>query len=224
MKRIFLFSLSFFLLMVLSSCDSHVPEDLAIHSGHILLNDGRIIKDTEYDPSIHTPVAVVFAQATDEHPTLSVLLDEIRYVSFSETLGFEQGTSKSVGEYDGYKNTVSLQNTHLKADSVSYGSPLGDIAFSHHWFSQSDYIPSVMELRLLYASIDKVNAIIKKCGGTPVSSEPHSASCWYWTSTEVEGNSANQAWVFSMANGTIHKAPKTNMYKARLIVEYNPVR
>ena len=47
---------------------------------------------------------------------------------------------------------------------------------------------------------------------------------WYWSSTEVKGNSHNQAWLVSMADGSQHKAPKTNQYRARLIVEYNPYR
>jgi len=69
---------------------------------------------------------------------------------------------------------------------------------------------------------DQVNNMILKCGGTPINRSPSGAGCWYWTSTEVTENKMNQAWLISMADGSIHKAPKTNGYRARLIVEYNP--
>ncbi|MEE3386499.1 MAG: hypothetical protein VZR36_15830, partial [Prevotella sp.] len=133
-----------------------------------------------------------------------------------------------------YVNTVALQTTHLDRDSLVikdnkadprnyYTSPLGLLAFRHHWFFQSDYVPSVAELGLLYSSLSIVNPIIERCGGTPVNRSPENAGCWYWTSTEVEQNKMNQAWLFSMADGSRHKAPKTNCYRARLIVEYNPL-
>ena len=68
-----------------------------------------------------------------------------------------------------------------------------------------------------------MNPVIERCGGTPVNRSPENAGCWYWTSTEVAQNKMNQAWLFSMADGSRHKAPKTNCYRARLIVEYNPL-
>ena len=97
-----------------------------------------------------------------------------------------------------------------KADPRNYyTSPLGLLAFRHHWFFQSDYVPSVAELGLLYSTLTIVNPIIERCGGTPVNRSPENAGCWYW--------------IFSMADGSRHKAPKTNCYRARLIVEYNPL-
>lgn len=220
--------------IVLSSCDEHEPMDLDIHSGYILCSDGRIVSPLVFDANAQTPVAVVFAEQTDEHQVLAVLLDEIAPVAFADTLSFDQKTSSSETDYDGYVNTVALQTTYLDRDSLVvkdnkadprnyYCSPLGNVAFRHHWFLQSDYVPSVAELGLLYSALSTVNPVIERCGGTPINRSPDDAGCWYWTSTEVSGNKMNQAWLFSMADGSRHKAPKTNSYKARLIVEYNPL-
>ena len=171
------------------------------------------------------------------------MLDELSPVEFSDTLGFDQKTSCDIDAFDGYVNTVALQTNYLagKRKEVSwsekdsayvtqwvsdphyYGSPLGLSAFRSHWFYQSDYVPSVAELGLLYLSLATVNPVIESLGGTPVSQSPDGGGCWYWTSTEVKENKLNQSWLFSMADGSRHKAPKTNLYRARLIVEYNPL-
>ena len=213
-----------------SSCDEHDPLDLDIHPGYILCDDGRVLSPEAFDESSNVPVAVFFAPLTDKHPALAVLLDELSYISFADTL-FEQKTSGSVADYDGYLNTIALQSSKLARDSVSqrrsgkrwYCSDLGLSAFCSHYFSQSDYVPSVAELGLLYLSLPVVNPVIERCGGQPVSTVPEYAGCWYWSSTEVAENTPNQAWLFSMADGSRHRTPKTNRYSARLIVEYNPL-
>lgn len=234
MKKIFSILFFFVLLLSLSSCDDHVTLDQEVHPGYILCDDGRIINESDFNPGFHTPVAVVFAPlATDKHPVLAVMLDEVDYIQFADTLSFDQKTSGDIAAYDGYTNTVALQTTniirkelvdslHLDNADNYYKSPLGLLAFRSHYFAQSDYVPSVAEMRLLYQNLDKVNGMIVKCGGTPISRSPEGAGCWYWTSTEVKENSMNQSWLISMADGSIHKAPKTNSYRARLIVEYNP--
>lgn len=200
--------------LLLWACDEHEPVDLDIHPGYILCSDGRIINDAEYEAGKHTPVAVVFAEQTDHHPVLAVSISEISSVSFADTLGVKQNTSCSLTAYDGYTNTVALQ----KAESM-----LGQAAFGSHYFAQSDFVPSVQELGLLYIALSRVNPVIEKCGGTPVSTGSDGPGCWYWSSTEVSENQSNQAWLFSMADGSIHRTPKTNHYRARLVVEYNPL-
>lgn len=234
-KKILYLFVGFLTMTGLYSCDEHEPFDPDIHSGYILCSDGSIVADNVFDSRTHTPVAVVFAEQTAKHPVLAVLLDEIDYIAFADTLSFDQKTSCSLDSCDGYLNTCALQTTNIQrkvlVDSVYldnaanyYKSPLGLMAFRSHWFLQSDYVPSVMELELLYKALPKVNPLIEMCGGTPIGTSPEDAACWYWSSTEVKGNSYNQAWLVSMADGSQHKAPKTNCYRARLIVEYNPYR
>ena len=188
-----MFSMVCLSLVLFVSCDDHEPVDRRIHTGYILLSDGSVISDAVFDKSQHVPVAVVFAEKTDDHPVLAVMLDEINSIQFAA-------------------NAINY-----------YKSPLGLAAFHSHWFFQSDFVPSVREMELLYSQLYRVNPIIEMCGGTPIGTTPDKAGCWYWTSTEVEENSLNQAWLFSMADGSRHKTPKTNFYRARLIVDYNPM-
>jgi citrate synthase len=42
--------------------------------------------------------------------------------------------------------------------------------------------------------------------------------CWYWTSTEVEGQETAKAWLFSMGSGAIQETPKLQGHKVRAIV------
>ena len=221
-NRIIYWSIFLFVSLVLVSCDEHEPIDLDVHTGYILCDDGQVMSTEAYFcQSEKKAVAVVFAGQTEEHDVLAVLLDEIGPVAFCDTLGLELGTSCDETAYDGYLNTTAMQNNR---DSRSgKGSPLADEVFSHHYFWQSDYIPSVAEMGLLYLARNQVNAIIERCGGTPLYTDAEDGRCWYWTSTEVEQNKGNQAWLFSMTDGSRHKTPKTNEYRARAIVEYNPL-
>lgn len=230
-----IFLLGLLAALSLTSCDEHEPMDLDIHAGDILCSDGRIVRNSVFDSSRETAVAVVFAEQTSKHPVLAVLLDEVESIAFADTLSFDQKTSCKLDSCDGYVNTVALQTTnimrkelvdslHLDNADNYYKSPLGLLAFRSHFFAQSDFVPSVMELQLLYKSLATVNPIIQMRGGTPIGTTPDEAGCWYWSSTEVNGNKMNQAWLVSMADGSQHKAPKTNKYRARLIIEYNPFR
>ena len=90
--------------MILTSCDEHEPIDLDIHPGYILCSYGQIVSPSVFNSDVHTPVAVVFTEKTDKHQALAVLLDEIAPVAFADTLSFDQKTSGSETEYDGYVN------------------------------------------------------------------------------------------------------------------------
>lgn len=220
------FLVSFFALLLTSftfvSCDEHEPLDLDIHPGFILCDDGSVMSNKAYfEQDTRKAVAVVFAGETADHGVLAVCLHEIDAIQFCDTLGMELGTSCDVTAYDGYLNTTAMQNS--RDTRTGKGSPLADEAFSYHHFWQSDYIPSVAEMTLLYFARNQVNPIIKQCGGTPLFTDTENARCWYWTSTEVEQNKGNQAWLFSMSDGSRHETPKTNAYRARAIVEYHPV-
>ena len=242
MKKILSFVFVLLSALVLTGCDEHEPVDMDIHVGYILCDDGRIISEQVFDNGHYTPVGVVFAPKTEDHEVLVVMLKEYYNLQFATKLAFDQGTSCDDAAYDGYLNTVALQaavesyevevqvddSTVVTETEYDY-SPLADRAFSSHYFWQSDYVPSVAEMGLLYLAKDAVNPVLEKCGGDPLVTEPgrpgvwHGQSCWYWTSTEVKENRGNQAWLFSMADGSRHRTPKTNSYNMRLVVEYNPL-
>ena len=64
-----------------------------------------------------------------------------------------------------------------------------------------------------------INPIIEKCGGDPLPTEAD--ECWYWTSTEVEGQQTVKAWLYSTASGTMQETPKTQAHKVRPIITIN---
>lgn len=209
MKKIFLYITVCLAVFTLTSCDEHEAYDTSVYAGDILLHDGSVIRLQDLNMSVHSPVAVFYAGANNEHGPLAVLLDETPQLAFADTLGIDMGTSASETACDGETNTVAMQ---------ARLSPLADYAFKAHSLQQSDYIPSVREMEMLYHSHDIVNKVITACGGTPVAISGD--ECWYWTSSECSFNKGNQAWLFSMADGSRHPASKTNIYHARLVMEY----
>lgn len=203
--------------LILVSCDEHEPIDPDIHVGYVLCDDHTAMSLEQFKTQSHiNAVGVVFAEASEDHPAMAVMLNEISPISFADTLGMKQGTSGDLTAYDGNTNTITLANT--KDSKTGYGSPLADYVFRNHAFGQSDFIPSVAEMRLLSQTRAIVNEVISELGGDIVSADPTNGSCWYWTSTEVKENESNQAWLCSAANGGVQPTPKDERHPARAIV------
>lgn len=222
MKKIPLYFICLLTVCMLYGCDDHDVIDLSYHPGHLLCADGQAVSLQDYlSQGRNDAVGVLFSSEQEGGRYLAVLLDELAPMAFSDSLGFVQGTSADEAALDGFANTTSLQNT---ADAATgHGSPLGDATFARHFYGQSDYVPSVGELRLLYKNRHLVNEVIRQLPASAERCVPLSFTgdgCWYWSSTEVSGNQGNQAWLFSMSSGTIHPTPKTEAHPARIIVAY----
>lgn len=201
---------------LLVSCDEHEPTDHQLHVGYVLCDDhSSMDAQTFFNQSAKKAVGVIFAEATDEHPALAVILKETQGV-FCDSLGLENGTSKDISAYDGLTNTISMFQSKVK--DTGKGCPIADTMFHFHQGGQSDYIPSVAEQRLLVKSAGYINGIIEKLGGTPIDIQ---GDTWYWTSTEVKENPGYQAWLCSSAGGGIIETPKDEAHKARAIVRLN---
>lgn len=226
MVKRFSYLLVFLAAMFLSACDEHEFFDTSVHPGHILCADGRMLSEEDYLSQTTTrAVGVVFSGRLDDGRYLAVLLKDGGDLQFCDTLDMKQGTSCSETAYDGFTNTTALQNN--RDERGGYGSPLGDAVFSVHVYGQSDFIPSIAEWRLLYSSRQIVNgtlALLAQMGeDVDLLDTSGGPSCWYWTSTEVEGNDANQAWLFSLASGAVHETPKTEFHRYRAIVSVHPM-
>lgn len=201
---------------LLVSCDEHEPTDHQLHVGYVLCDDhSSMDAQTFFDQSAKKAVGVIFAEATDEHPALAVMLEETQGV-FCDSLGLENGTSKDISAYDGLTNTISMFQSKVK--DTGKGCPIADTMFHFHQGGQSDYIPSVAEQRLLVKGAGYINGIIEKLGGTPIDIR---GDTWYWTSTEVKENPGYQAWLCSSVGGGILETPKDEVHKARAIVRLN---
>ena len=117
---------------------------------------------------------------------------------------------------------VPVSYTHLDVykrqlyGTTDVKSPLAERVFDMWRYGQSAYIPSVAQMRLLYHAKDIINPYILKCGGTPIPDEDD--DCWYWTSTEVEGQATAKAWLYSLGSGAIQETPKWQPHKARPII------
>ena len=140
----------------------------------------------------------------------AVYLHDLAPEAFADSLGIAQGTSADLTAYDGNENTFALYDT----DDVS--SPMAMQVFDMWRYGQSAYVPSVAQMQLLYAAKELINPYIEACGGDLLPDEAD--GCWYWTSTEVEGQETAKAWLYSMGSGTIQETPKLQGHKVRAIV------
>ena len=62
---------------LLVSCDEHEPTDHQLHVGYILCDDHSCLDaQSFFSQSSKKAVGVVFAESTDEHPALAVILNE----------------------------------------------------------------------------------------------------------------------------------------------------
>lgn len=205
---------------ILTSCDSHEEIDTSIHPGFVLLDDHSVMDTATYKAHFHETgrqvVGVVFATATDDHPMLAVMLDEMED-TFCDSL-MSCGTNTDVSAFNGNSNTISMLNA--TNDSGYCMCPLALSVQESHYNGQSDYIPSVAEMRLLTSAAIVVNPVIERFGGTPIGIGADE-DCWYWTSTEVSGSQTVHSWLCSAVNGGIMETPKTEKHKTRAIVQLN---
>ena len=182
----------------LAACDAHIEEsEETKYPVHVLCVDGTVIPYSEYEQSKEQAIAVVFHIGSDgetEGNGYAVYLWDMTPKAFADSLGVEQGTSADITAYDGNENTFALYETEETA------SPMAEAVFALWKYGQSAYVPS-------------------KCGGDPLPTEAD--ECWYWTSTEVEGQQTVKAWLYSTASGAMQETPKTQAHKVRPIITIN---
>ncbi len=203
--------------MLLAACDAHRDfPDTGIKVGHILCTDGKILPFTDYEHSGKEAIGVVFHLNPDGETAgqgYVVYLKDLPAGAFTDSLGVAQGTSADLSACDGNENTFALYAT----SDVS--SPMAEQVFDMWRYGQSAYIPSVAQMRLLYRAKETVNRYIGLCGGELLPDEAD--DCWYWTSTEVEGQQTAKAWLYSMGSSAIQETPKLQAHKVRPVITLN---
>lgn len=208
--------LAVFMFGALAACDAHIEIDDNMYPGHVLCTNGETMPYSDYENSGEQAIAVVFhtdRNGESEGDGYAVYLWDIASEAFADSLGVEQGTSADITAYDGNENTNALHGT----DETT--SPMAESVFALWKYGQSAYVPSVAQMRLLYAARGIINPVIEKCGGNPLPTEAD--ECWYWTSTEVEGQQTVKAWLYSTASGAMQETPKTQAHKVRPIITIN---
>lgn len=200
-------------------CDAHIEEeDISMKVGHVLCTDGKTLPLEACRNMGKDPIAVVFYvnAGSDDRITgkgYAVYLWDIAPEAFADSLGVSQKTSADTEAFDGNTNTYALYDTKETA------SPMAEAVFDLWRYGQSAYIGSVAEMRLLNGVRESVNSTIEKCGGQsiPIGDD----ACWYWTSTEVNGQQMAKAWLYSMGSGAIQETPKTQVHRVRPIITIN---
>ena len=207
--------------VALAACDAHIDvPDSAIRPGHVLCPAAKLPavglphqpEDGQARRLRRGPDVLRHLHGVGVGGVYAVYLWDIAPKAFADSLGVKQGTSADITAYDGNTNTFALYGTQETT------SPMAEAVFDLWKYGQSAYVPSVAQMRLLYAARAAVNPVIEKCGGHPLSQE---ADCWYWTSTEVEGQETAKAWLYSMGSGTMQETPKIQAHRVRPIITIN---
>ena len=182
----------------------------SLQVGNVVCSDGNILSMDKFKQSDKEAVGIVFhvnRSPDADNLGYAVYIHDMEPLAFADSLGIDQGTSASLTDEDGNENTYSLFNN----DEVL--SPIAIKSFDLWSYGQSAYIPSVRQLSYLFAVRHQINECITEVGGTPINLNP--GECWLWSSTEVEGQKENKAWLYSMQSSTIQEAPKDQANKFR---------
>lgn len=198
----------------LASCVCHHFDTTApFKVGHVLCSDGTVLSLCEYVKTDKEAIGIVFKVNADPNATdlgYAVCIHDVGELAFADELNVKQGTSCSLDLEDGNTNTYAIYSTE------DVKSPMANLVFNLWPYGQSAYVPSVAQLRLLFANKDFVNRRIEAVGGEPILEG--NEDCWMWSSTEVDGQQADKAWLFSMNYGSIQETPKNQPHKVRPIV------
>ena len=209
MKNTVLSLLSVLSVFTMSSCDDHVPMDTTLRVGMVFTTDGDVLPFEDCEQEGKQPLAVVFyidKEGVMDGLAYAVSLYDTPSVSFSDSL-VSQGTSASTTAFDGFTNTYSLRSKRVVSPLVEMVSP-------------PFYVPSVAQLRALYVARTVVNRVIVQCGGSLI---PDSDE-WYWSSSEVEGQATDRAWLYALSSGQPEPAHKFEYHPTRPILtvyQYN---
>lgn len=172
----------------------------SLQVGNVVCTDGNILSMDGFKQSDKEPVGIVFhVNRSSEADNLgyAVYIHDMEPLVFADSLGIDQGTSTSLADEDGNENIYSLFNN----DEVK--SPIAIRTFDLWSYGQSAYIPSVRQLSYLFAVRYQINGCITEVRENPINLNP--GECLLWTSTEVEGQKENKAWLYSMQSGTIQE-------------------
>ena len=205
-RNIIIMTSMFFMLL---SCDNHHPEDISLQVGMVFTSDGDVLSFSDCQKMGKSPMAVVFYVNRDgEYEGLAYAVDiyDTPSVSFSDSL-VSQGTSASLTAFDGFSNSYALR---AKGDC----SPLSNAVFPPF------YIPSVAQLQALHAVRPLMNMVIEQCGGDYIPDYDE----WYWSSSEVDGQTKDRAWLYSLSAGQPEPANKLESHPTRgilTIYQYN---
>lgn len=207
----------FFMLMMACgagcTCDHDLEPPYPFKLGWVVCTDGQIMSFCDYSRSGKDAIAIVYHVVPDHDSDITgyaVYLDDATPAAFCDSINSEQGTSADLSALDGNANTFSMYS------SEDAKSPLAESVFDMWKYGQSAYVPSVAQLKQIHEVKDFINPRIEAIGGDVLPDSPD--ECWYWSSTEVDGQKTAKSWLFSMQSGAIQETPKNQVHKCRPVI------
>ena len=194
-------------------CDHNLEPPAPFKLGWVVCTDGQVMSFCDYVRSGKEAVAIVYWVNPDHEADISgyaVYLNDLDPSAFSETEMISQGTSSDIRALDGNENTWALHSNE------EVNSPLAKNVFDLWTYGQSAYVPSVAQMKMILDVKDFINPRIEAIGGDVLPDDAD--NCWYWTSTEVNGQQEGKAWLFSMKSGAIQETPKLQSHKGRPVI------
>lgn len=213
MKLIYSSIVALLFLLPFASCNCDHEPEVPFKVGWVVCTDGEVMPFCDFIKSHKIATALVYyvnPDLTDEIAGYAVYLNDSAPAAFADGLDTEQGTSTDLYALDGNENTYAIY------DCEDVGSPLADLVFDLWTYGQSAYVPSVMQLRQVYNVKDYLNPRLEQIGGDILPDDPN--ECWYWTSTEVNGQQQDKSWLFSMQSNAIQETPKDQPHKIRPVI------
>lgn len=195
------------------NCEHNVEPPAPFKLGWVVCTDGDVISYCDFIKSEKIATAIVYWVNPDYEANIAgyaVYLNDLPEAAFSETEMESQGTSADIRALDGNENTWILHSNE------NVNSPLAKNVFDLWTYGQSAYIPSVGQLAMIHNVKDYINPRIEGIGGEPLADDAD--YCWYWSSTEVDGQSEGKAWLYSMHSGAIQETPKLQEHKGRPVI------
>lgn len=208
-----LFCLGLLLSAAGCDCDHETEPPYPLKLGWIVCTDGGVISFCDYAKSDKSAIAIVYNVVEDQTSDIAgyaVYLDDARPAVFCDSLDVYQGTSMDFYALDGNENTFAMYDT----DGAK--SPLAQSVFDMWRYGQSAYVPSIAQLKQIYAVKDFINPRIEAIGGDELPDDAD--ECWYWSSTEVAGQETAKSWLFSMHSGSFQETPKNQVHKCRPVI------
>lgn len=193
-------------------CEHNLEPEYPFKLGWIVCTDGQVMSFCDYKVSHKEAIAIVYNVVQDHDSDITgyaVYLDDATPTEFCDSINVSQNTSADLYALDGNANTFSMYESES-------GSPLAQSVFDLWKFGQSAYVPSVGQLKQIYSVKDYINPRIEAIGGDILPDKPE--ECWYWSSTEVDGQNVAKSWLFSMQSGAIQETPKNQKHKCRPVI------
>lgn len=219
LKSIFIMAIMAVVCFVSCECPHDLTVKKPIKLGWVVCADGSVISLCDWLKSDLSPVGIVYEVAENPQDDIlgyAVCINDVGSEAFADSLGVKQNTSTSLTAIDGNENTYAIYTT----DKVK--SPMATKVMNIMQNGQSAYIPSVAQLHKIHSVIDVINYRIEAVGGDPISLVGN--NCWLWSSTEVSGQEANKAWLYSMSAGAYLETPKDQSHVIRPVITIRKVK